>query len=119
MTSLKIKEIFAQLDDVLEHEREALITGNLEALTDLLEKKERLFDMFEQVSFDDRGHLEALHEKVTRNQALLDSALQGIKAVSERMATLRRVRRSLETYDQTGRRTEILNNSHHKVEKRA
>jgi flagellar biosynthesis/type III secretory pathway chaperone len=121
MTSeyVKAQDVIDTLDKILEQERDALMSGDLDAIPKLLEQKEALFDQLQDVRVEERGHLEVLHSKVTRNQALLDSALRGIRSVSERMATLRRVRKTLETYDSAGRKMTFESNPEHKVEKRA
>ena len=51
--------------------------------------------------------------------ALLDTALEGIRAVADRVSALRRVRDTLETYDQTGRKTTFESMHKGRVEKRA
>jgi len=45
--------------------------------------------------------------------------LSGIRAVADRVAALRRVRDTLETYDQSGRKTAISTLRTGQVEKRA
>ncbi len=119
MANDETQQIFDALDDLLDRERQALMLGDLDSISRLLEEKERLFDSLQQANVQETSDLKTLHTKVTRNQALLDSALQGIRSVSERMATLRRVRKSLETYDSNGRKQEIINHTTRKVEKRA
>jgi len=50
---------------------------------------------------------------------LLDGALEGIRRVASRMAAIRQVRRSLATYDETGKRRTIDGTMAHNIEKRA
>ena len=113
------QNLIDRLDDLLEQERAALLDGNLEALGALLENKERLIDALNALTETERPEMGAVEAKVLRNQALLDGALQGIRHVAARMAALRRVRRSLETYDASGTRSTIEGEADHSVERRA
>lgn len=108
-----------QLDQLLEDERRVLLAGELSKLAHLLPKKESLIDALGSEQTPDRDALEALNQKVERNQLLLDSALDGIRSVARRLATLRRVRTSLETYDADGRKKSIGMSKDGRVEKRA
>ena len=119
MTLDKAQNIIDQLDDLLDSERLALLDGDLERISGLLEKKEALIDTLNALEPKARPELQELQDKVVRNQALLDGALQGIRKVAARMAAYRKIRRSLETYDETGRKKIISGTIDHKVEKRA
>jgi len=107
------------LDDILEEEREALTQGELHKLEALLARKEELFDKLNRISDLEQDALNDVHGKVTRNQALLGSAMQGIKAVATRMAELRKVRKGLEVYNRSGQRTSFATSGSLKLEKRA
>jgi flagellar biosynthesis/type III secretory pathway chaperone len=107
-----------ELDTLLDTERTALLAGDIDAMGRLLEQKESLIDALNTLAAD-TPPLDGLQAKVVRNQALLDGALQGIRRASARMAALRRVRRSLETYDASGQKQTIEGEVVHKVEKRA
>lgn len=110
------------LQDLLEDERAALIEGKLDALPDLLERKEALFEELtalqeeEEIDADD---LAPLFEGFARNQKLLESAQAGLRATQERMGTLRRVRTSFESYDNRGQRQAVHLAAGQRVEKRA
>ena len=119
MSDTSPQSLIDQLDALLETERTALLAGDLETIAALLTRKEALIDGLNARQPDDRDRLAGLHDKVTRNQALLDGALQGIRKVAARMAAVRRIRRSLETYDESGRRQVIDGEVVRKVEKRA
>ena len=108
-----------ELDQILDQEREALITGDLDQLTRLLELKESLIDQINAKDSVQKEQLADVQDKVARNQALLHSAMEGIRAVADRMADLRRVRQGLETYDRTGRKTQFPTQVQRIVEKRA
>ena len=111
--------LLADLDDILERERAALLTGDLEGLSRILREKERVIDALNQGLHGDLGSLDALKTKVNRNQALLDRAVEGIRVVADRVSALRRVRETLETYDQSGRKTTLESLHKGRVEKRA
>ena len=113
------QDLIDALDEQLELERDALKNGQLEKLEAILAKKEELID--ELNAQNDLGHetLNDVHEKVSRNQDLLKSAMLGIKAVSARMQELRKVRQGLEVYDPRGQRARYATNGATKLEKRA
>ena len=119
MTDATAQDLINKLDKLLETERTALLAGDLETIGRLLEQKEQLIDQLNMIGSQNQPALAGLHDKVTRNQALLDGALQGIRKVAARMAAIRRIRRSMETYDESGRRQTIEGEVLHKVEKRA
>jgi len=56
---------------------------------------------------------------MTRNQSLLDGALQGIRSVAARMANYRQIRKSMDTYDGQGRKHTIPGEVARTVQKRA
>lgn len=111
--------ILDQLDILLEDERGALLRGDLSQLMALTAEKERLVDALNALDSAPTGDLRAVQGKLTRNQALLDGALQGIRSVAARLAAHRRIRRSLDTYDQSGRKHSIPGDIAHNLEKRA
>ncbi len=67
----------------------------------------------------DSADLIAVQKKLERNQALLNSAADGIRAVADRMSELRRVRQEFTTYDATGHRSDYPMRGKVKLEKRA
>ena len=119
MSNVAGSDIVGALDDVLEKEREALLSGNLEAIGRLLEQKESLI---EDLSVLDEVEAKALHDltgKMKRNQDLLDHALAGIRSVAGRLAAMRRVRSSLDTYDANGTKRSVDMTNDPSLEKRA
>ena len=111
------QEILDALDSLLELERQALLEARLDRLAPLLAEKERLIDRLSLL--DAATDLSRLRGKAERNQHLMDNAMRGIRSVATRLGTLRRLRRSLETYDKAGRRTTIVTQGGSQVEKRA
>lgn len=119
MTADATQDLIDRLDSILDRERHALTSGALDMLTDLMAEKDSVIDQITATEIVEHGRLAPLREKVSRNQALLDSALAGIRAVAGRMADLRKVRDGLETYDSSGRKTRFGTNADPSVEKRA
>lgn len=119
MAEDEFHRIFDALDDLLDEEKTALLEGNLDHVARLLETKETLIDGLSVLEEGEAQSLQQLDKKVRRNQVLLDSALAGIRSVAERLAALRRVRRSLDTYDEKGVRKTIDMVADKSVEKRA
>lgn len=119
MTSNDMQALIDRLDDLLDAERSALLAGNLEKIGPILERKEQVIDIFNALDPKREPGLEAVQKKLMRNQELLDGALEGIRKVAARMAVMRRVRQSLETYDQRGKRQTIDSVVLRKIEKRA
>lgn len=104
------------LHALLDEERELLLAGDLNALPDLLKRKQGLIeDLGDPVEAD----LTDLHGKLTRNHALLSSAMDGIRKVSDRLGELRKIRQSLETYDKQGQRQFLGSQATGRMEKRA
>ena len=119
MTNDTPQTLINRLDALLEDERRALLEGDLEAIAALLERKEALIDALNAQDPGTKTDLESLQGKVERNQALLDGALQGIRKVAGRMSAFRKIRQTLETYDESGRKQAIQGDVGHRIEKRA
>ncbi len=119
MTHEATQILINRLVDLLEKERAALLDGDLETISKLLGTKEALIDALNDMPAAAPDGLRGLQAKVARNQALLDGALQGIRKVAARMAAFRKIRRTLETYDESGRKKTIPGDVAHQVEKRA
>lgn len=119
MTDDSSRTLIDRLEELLDTERSALLAGDLDRISRLIDQKEALIDQLGNVDDRDQVPLIGVQEKLLRNQTLLDGALQGIRRASARMAAVRRVRRTLETYDGDGRKHTIEGQVVHKVEKRA
>lgn len=119
MKNARISETMGDLDDLLDLERVALLQGKLDDVSRLHARKEGLMDALNRFDFDEPQVLRDLHGKLVRNQKLLDSALDGVRAVTKRLATIQRVRQSLDTYDCFGQKKTVDLNTGSSVEKRA
>ena len=107
------------LDILLEDERAALLAGRFDRLALLLEEKTRLIDRLNASGADGRTTLDGLRHKATRNQALFDGALQGLRRASDCITGLRQMHQGFETYDATGQRRRIGGETSGRMEKRA
>jgi len=110
---------YTRLDALLERERAYLLAGDLEGLGKLLPEKEALVQTLLADIDEGRDAITPLEGKLQRNQLLLDGALDGIRAVAARLAALRQVRTTLDTYDAQGRKRSVTPQTNAKVEKRA
>jgi flagellar biosynthesis/type III secretory pathway chaperone len=119
MTHDTAQAMIDKLGALLDEERRALLNGDLETIGALLKRKEALIDTLNAGKPDNQTETTHLRGKALRNQALLDGTLQGIRTVASRLAAFRKIRRTLETYDRTGHKSEISDAIEHQVEKRA
>ena len=119
---LVLHPLVESLQELLEDERTALMEGKFDALPDLLDRKETLFEALGDLPEDDpltEEELAPIQEAFARNQRLLESTQSGLRATQERMGTLRRVRTSFESYNAKGQRQAVQLAAGQRVEKRA
>lgn len=119
MANNPTRELISKLDRLLNAEHEYLLQGKLDEIGRLTSEKETIVEELNLKARNKDAGLKSLHGKIVRNQRLLTSASQGIRAVSNRMANLRRVRSGLETYDRSGNRKTFGNQATQTLEKRA
>lgn len=113
------QEVIDGLDDLLDTERRLLLAGDLDGIARLHDRKVDLIERLNALDATDHAGLGDLNDKVGHNQALLKSALEGIRAVAQRLAIVRRIRGSLDTYDAEGRKKSLPLETSRNVEKRA
>ena len=119
MREESFEAIANELDYLLEAERTALISGDLDRIGRLLHKKETLVERFSSRDTVDKELLASVSGKLKRNQDLLDQALGGIRSVTKRLDALKRVRQSLHTYNSRGEKKSVDLTTRGSVEKRA
>ncbi|MFZ5963523.1 flagellar protein FlgN [Thalassococcus sp. BH17M4-6] len=119
MDEMDTATLLDALSDLVTEERSALLDGRLDALSDLLDRKEALITALAAQDPPDRAELEALQTSMQRNGVLFDQALEGIRNVSKRLGALRQLRKSVDTYDASGRRTAISDPGAQRLERRA
>jgi flagellar biosynthesis/type III secretory pathway chaperone len=110
--------IIDRLDRLLDEERAILRSGRLEALADLLARKEAIVARLASAgaAVATNGELRC---KIVRNQRLLEGALSGLGEVESRLEQVRESRRTLETYGSDGRRAAIGASGGGRMERRA
>ncbi|MCP5037093.1 MAG: flagellar biosynthesis protein FlgN [Rhodobacteraceae bacterium] len=101
MVLFNIPSVVDALDDLLDRERQAILTGNLDALSRQLVEKTRLLERLAG-STDDAARIERLRVKTDRNQELLGAVARGIKSVSQRLEAMKNPDTTLRTYDEGG-----------------
>ncbi len=106
-----------RMNALIEAERDALLSGDLERVADLLGEKEGLIEELNQQG-DDLETLAPIRAGLRRNQELFDHALSGLRTVVSRLGSLQHLSKSLETYDAQGRRT-CIEAPRNQVERRA
>ena len=92
-----IQDTVDSLNDLLDEERVALLDGNLDLIGRMLKRKETLIDSLNDLAKADTKVISDINTKVVRNQLLLESALEGIKSVADRLTSMRQVKNSLDT----------------------
>lgn len=119
MSDGTLTDTIKELDALLEEERLALLSGELLRISELMREKEALIDALNANNALKQTELDPVHSKLRRNQELFDHALAGVRSVTERLTTLRRLRKALDTYTADGERSTILEASDNKLERRA
>lgn len=113
------QDLMKALEEILDLERAALIEGDLNRIGHMMPEKEKLVGAIREMQVFGSEDLIRLQQKVDRNQGLLNSAADGIRAVMTRMAELRKIRQEFTTYDASGQRTGYAVRRVTKLEKRA
>lgn len=119
MTSDTAPDMLDALEDLLERERSALTSGDMDTIARLMQQKEDIVGQLNAADLPADAALDELRAKAERNQVLFDSALAGIRAVSARIAELRHMRQGSETYDRHGRKAKLTAPQRSRLEKRA
>ncbi|MFN3207670.1 MAG: flagellar protein FlgN [Roseovarius sp.] len=119
MTETSAQALIDELDQLLDAERTAVLAGDLDQMARLLAHKESLIDALTALDAAQTAPMSGIQDKLARNHLLLDGALQGIRRASARLAAVRKVRRSLETYGKDGQKKVIDAQVSRQLEKRA
>lgn len=119
LTHQNPQSLIDELDEILDQERSALVRGELDKIEELLARKEPLIAQLNTIDSLERAALAQVQTKVSRNQELLNSAMEGIRSVATRMAELRRVKKGLDVYDRAGRKARYGTTMGQRLEKRS
>lgn len=113
------QNLIDELDEILDQERSALVRGELTQIEDLLARKETIIAQLNTIDSLERQALTQVQTKVSRNQELLNSAMEGIRSVATRMSELRKVKKGLDVYDRAGRKARYGTTMGQRLEKRS
>lgn len=91
----------AALAALLVSEREALLSGDLAALADLADRKQRLLAELDGAAVE-RPLLATILSRSKSNQSLIEAALRGVRKARERLEVARAGGATLDTYDARG-----------------
>ncbi|MBV2359325.1 flagellar protein FlgN [Thalassococcus sp. CAU 1522] len=111
--------ILAKLQALIEAERAALLSGDLDALATLVENKSDLLMQLSDETSLSVEDLQPIRSTLKRNQELFDHALAGVRNVVDRLGQVRRLRQDLSTYDPNGQRQAFGSQDQKRLEKRA
>lgn len=106
MAFFEAQDTHESLKNILEQEREIILSGNFSALEQLAAEKERLLKALARVKTDAET-LAELKQFSERNALLYDAVRAGVGSALERLRALREPRNNLRTYDQAGRQHDI------------
>ena len=95
------------LEILLDSEEDALLTGNFDTVETLLQDKQSLIGILNEDRSNSEEELQSVLNKISRNQALLTSAMEGIRAANARLKDFQRTRDRFETYDRSGQRHSV------------
>lgn len=98
--------IAAELLELLDTERAALHSCAFDVLDELAERKRYLIQTLGN-NAPDPATIRNIRKRLQDNQALLAAAITGVKAASDRIAALQKVRSGLDVYDQTGQLNQV------------
>lgn len=94
------------LEDLLDHERKMILSGQIDGLLRASGEKERLLSRLPGAGENDQV-IERLRAKAERNQQLLLSAARGIRSAARRVEALKTASTSLRTYGRDGAAAEL------------
>lgn len=109
MARFDFRDAVDAMEDLLDRERSAILSGNFKSLEKLMAEKERLFSRVVNGARE-QPTLDHLRRKAERNGRLLEAMRAGLKDASERLATMREGPAALHTYDAMGKRTPLSGN---------
>ncbi len=103
MSNLQNTTVMA-VENALDLEKTAILSGDLEALTEISGKKNEMVQSISKATASmNVSELRHLREKALRNEELLQSAMLGLKRAKDRIQSVREVKSSLQTYSAQGK----------------
>jgi len=101
-----LRENAVQLIEVLDHEKDALFSGDFSRLATLASDKKALEDALLAGSFS-ADQLKEIERKTAENERLFGSAIRGVKAAQTRLHDMTEVRTGLSLYTKDGAKMRI------------
>ncbi len=98
--------VLGELEDILDRERQLILGARFNDLERLATRKSLLAGRIGQAVKSDLSHIERLRASAARNDALLQSAAQGLKAALQQISDARSLRDQT-TYAADGSRNPI------------
>lgn len=111
-------DITDALEDLLDKERTAILSGALERMGRIAAEKERILDG-NNLTAPNQRVLDKLRQKAARNQQLLAAAIRGVRTVSSRLDVLLNGPGDMNTYNQKGQRTTLSSRHQGTLHRRA
>ena len=111
--------VLQRASEILELERQSLLIGDFDALSDLVPRKEAIFESLADLGADAGPDIASLRGRAKANQLLLDSAAEGLKDVAARLRQMKEVQEKLRTYDSQGSVGDYLAPRKRQLERRA
>lgn len=110
-------DIVKELEEILEQEKAALLTGHYDVLGPLEQQKEHALGLL-NTGNTSKAALSHIHIRISKNQELLKAAISGISVARDRIDALKNVQNSLSVYDHAGKMEMVMTRSG-AVEKKA
>ncbi|MGC8201109.1 hypothetical protein ACP2AV_00245 [Aliiroseovarius sp. PTFE2010] len=106
MSLFEKESAVSALEKMLVKERDAILESDFQTLSKLGDKKEALLKRV-AVECHEADSLRQLQQKLTANNALLDSAARGIKSAVNYIGDMQASPKPLQTYGPLGERNEL------------
>ena len=113
------QRIFKRIERLLDQEKATVLSGELKRLPQLITQKEALFSQIGEHPNPDPTLLKRLQQKTEQNQKILDAAMLGIRAATDRISEIRKKGSNLKTYSEQGVRAQFSGLPRQSFEKRA
>ncbi len=106
MTPNDVESVIEKILLALDEEREIIRSGRLTGLADLVEQREAAIALLDAPGAEMTPQIvagvEEIAERARRNAALLEAAIEGVKAAEKRLAQIYEARDTLGTYERDG-----------------
>ncbi|NSX56563.1 hypothetical protein [Parasulfitobacter algicola] len=111
--------VIAKIADILEKERQAMIRGDLNILSELTGQKEKLHDALSKSAPLSHSDIVQLKRRAEQNQKMLEAVKQGISSALNRLSSIRDAQKPLTVYGASGQISSLEKADHKSFERRA